>query len=88
MICCRICIDDIKKPVSLPCDCAERQTYTHLHPCPICRSIYNIAPINFNVVPPNLRPFVTPNIRKVYLDTPDTADEGSSRTQPTQPPPG
>lgn len=38
-----------------------------------------VAPINFNVVPPNLRPFVTPNIRKVYLDTPDTADEGSSK---------
>ena len=37
------------------------------------------APINLAVVPPNLRPFVTPSIRRVYLDIPDPADDGSSK---------
>ncbi|KAH9479178.1 E3 ubiquitin-protein ligase RNF114 [Psilocybe cubensis] len=78
---CRICLEALKKPVSLPCghifcsDCIVKtvqavKPYTHLHPCPICRSFYNIAPLNFNIVPPNLRPFVTPSIRRLYIDDP------------------
>jgi len=57
---------------------------THLHPCPSCRSLYNIAPINIKTVPPNLRSLVTPHIRKVYLDVGE--DEGSAGpSSPTSP---
>lgn len=35
------------------------------------------APINLNVVPPNLRPFVTPSIRRVYLDSQTPEEKGS-----------
>ncbi|KAF9560129.1 hypothetical protein CPC08DRAFT_636975 [Agrocybe pediades] len=79
MVSCRICLEALKKPVSLPCghifccDCVIKtvqaiQPYTHLHPCPICRTMYNITPANMSVVPPNLRSFVTPSIRRVYID--------------------
>ncbi|KAF8972748.1 hypothetical protein BDZ97DRAFT_1649581 [Flammula alnicola] len=94
MACCRICIDDMKKPISLPCghmfcsDCIVKtvqavKPYRHLHPCPICRSVYNIAPINLNVVPPNLRPFITPSIRRVYLDIQSNKEDGSVESRDT-----
>ncbi|PPQ69584.1 hypothetical protein CVT25_000956 [Psilocybe cyanescens] len=96
---CRICLEALKKPVSLPCgkvplkrltaykghifcsDCIVKtvqavKPYTHLHPCPICRSFYNIAPLNFNTVPPNLRPFVTPSVRRLYIDNPPQESAG------------
>lgn len=35
---------------------------------------YFVAPVNLKVVPPNLRPFVTPSIRRLYID-PHSPDE-------------
>ncbi|KIM39682.1 hypothetical protein M413DRAFT_447140 [Hebeloma cylindrosporum] len=88
MASCRICLEDTKKPVALPCghifcgDCIVKtvqavKPYTHLQPCPICRAIYNIAPINLNVVPANLRPFITPSIRRVYIDPSTSQGNGN-----------
>ncbi|KAF8902419.1 hypothetical protein CPB84DRAFT_1776039 [Gymnopilus junonius] len=79
MLSCRICLEELKRPACLPCghifcsDCIVKtvkavKPYTHMQPCPICRSLYNVAPINLNVVPPNLRQFITPSIRRLYLD--------------------
>ncbi|TFK39702.1 hypothetical protein BDQ12DRAFT_603031 [Crucibulum laeve] len=81
MISCHICLDDLKMPVSLPCghifcaECLRRaveaiKPYSSLHSCPTCRSLYTVAPIDPAVVPPHLRPHLTPSIRKVYLDHP------------------
>jgi len=42
--------------------------FTNFHPCPLCRSVYNIAPVNMKMVPPNLRAFVTPSIRRLYIE--------------------
>ncbi|PPQ68062.1 hypothetical protein CVT26_007346 [Gymnopilus dilepis] len=106
MLSCRICLEEIKKPASLPCgipdfsnthhqvsDCFQGhifcsecivqtvkavKPYTHMQPCPICRSLYNVAPINLNVVPPNLRQFITPSVRRLYID--ETPVEEASET--------
>ncbi|PPR07003.1 hypothetical protein CVT24_011089 [Panaeolus cyanescens] len=86
MLTCRICLEDLQRPVSLPCghifctQCIVKsvqavQSYTALHNCPICRSLYNIAPLNPSVVPAHLRPFVTPSIRRVFLDPSDQEKE-------------
>jgi len=87
MVACGICIDQAKNPVSLPCghifcaNCIVKsiravQYFTNFHPCPLCRSIYNIAPVNLRMVPPNLRAFVTPSIRRLYMDSdPHPPDE-------------
>lgn len=34
-----------------------------------------IAPINFNVVPPNLRQFITPSVRRLYIDETSSQEE-------------
>jgi hypothetical protein len=96
MASCRICLEDMKKPAALPCghifcsDCIVKtiqavKPYTHLQPCPICRTLYNIAPINLNVVPANLRPFLTPSIRRVYIDPPSTSQENDTADVNEQP---
>jgi len=94
MISCRICIDQVKNPVSLPCghifcaNCIVKsiravQYFTNFHPCPLCRSIYNIAPVNLRMVPPNLRAFVTPSIRRLYIDSdPHPPDEDQGNDTP------
>ncbi|KDR80844.1 hypothetical protein GALMADRAFT_241321 [Galerina marginata CBS 339.88] len=108
---CRICLDDLKKPVSLPCGKAHFQLfspwnpsdrlkghvfcsdcivetvkaikpYTHMHPCPICRSIYNVAPVKLSIIPPNLRPFVTPSVRKLFLDKATPGEDADVENQP------
>jgi len=82
--------------------------YRNVHPCPTCRTPYNIskrrgplspptysdpptAPLNPLAFPPHLRPFISPTIRRVYLDSPDCqtagADASSSGTETSPPPP-
>jgi len=79
MVSCHICIEQVKNPVSLPCghifcaNCIVKsiravEHFTNFHPCPLCRSVYNIAPVNLKMVPPNLRAFVTPSIRRLYIE--------------------
>jgi hypothetical protein len=46
----------------------------------ICFLTSNAAPINLNVVPANLRIFITPSIRRVYIDAPSTSQEGNITT--------
>ncbi|KAF9444867.1 hypothetical protein P691DRAFT_676798 [Macrolepiota fuliginosa MF-IS2] len=83
---CYICLEDLSSPVSLPCghvfcqDCLKRavqaiQPYSTLHTCPTCRSQYHLAPLNLSAVPPQLRPYLTPSIRKVYIDLPSAKSE-------------
>lgn len=90
---CNICLEGFKRPVSLPCGhifCAECIVQTiqcvkpvrNVHPCPLCRAPFNIVPLNPLVVPPHLRPFVTPTIRRVYIDSPETSGEPSSSSIP------
>lgn len=50
----------------------------NVHPCPLCRTPYNITPLNPLVVPPHLRPFITPTVRRVYIDSPEDEGEPSS----------
>ncbi|CAA7265195.1 unnamed protein product [Cyclocybe aegerita] len=100
MASCRICLDELKRPVSLPCGhifCSQCiiqtvqavKPYSNLHPCPTCRTQFNIAPLNISVVPSHLRPFVNPSIRRVYVDLPDaesTADAVDADTDGKAPP--
>ncbi|KAF8806906.1 hypothetical protein BYT27DRAFT_6613282 [Phlegmacium glaucopus] len=91
MVSCCICIEQSKNPVSLPCghifctNCIVKairvvKHSTNFHPCPVCRSVYNIAPVNLRMVPPNLRSFVTPSIRRLYIDSHSPEQEEENHT--------
>ncbi|KAF6753516.1 hypothetical protein DFP72DRAFT_408168 [Ephemerocybe angulata] len=80
---CTICLEGFKQPVSLPCGhifctrCIFKTVQAvspprNVHLCPGCRAPYNIVPLNPLVIPPHLRPFITPAIRRVYVDSPDS----------------
>ncbi|KAF9048340.1 hypothetical protein BDZ89DRAFT_759847 [Hymenopellis radicata] len=79
---CSICIDDLKKPVALPCghvfcsNCVYRavsaiKPYATLHYCPTCRTPYTTVNMDTALVPDHLRPHVVPHIRRLYLDEPN-----------------
>ncbi|KAF9528952.1 hypothetical protein CPB83DRAFT_853494 [Crepidotus variabilis] len=87
---CRICLEVLNQPASLPCGhifctpCIVKTVqavipYTHIHPCPICRLPYNIAPLDIRNVPTNLRSFVTPSVRKVFLNTAEEVKEDDKK---------
>lgn len=93
MPCCYICLEEYKRPVCLPCGhiyCSEClikavqaiKPARTIHSCPLCRGQYSIAPINISAIPPHLRPFVTPSIRRVFMsddsDSTDATDQPSS----------
>jgi hypothetical protein len=74
-------------------DHCETCTHVHFagHPITLVRSPRNTilfqsdehtftAPLNPLVVPPHLRPFITPTVRRVYIDSPE--DEGKSSSLP------
>ncbi|RDB15358.1 hypothetical protein Hypma_004657 [Hypsizygus marmoreus] len=78
---CGICIENVEVPVALPCghifcnECIRRavdsiKTYSTLHSCPVCRTLYSVASFDPALVPAFLRPHITPSIRKLYLDLP------------------
>lgn len=79
MSACSICLEGFKRPVSLPCghvfctECLARtvqavQPARNFHSCPTCRTTYSIVPVSSSAIPPQLRPFVSASIRRVYLD--------------------
>ncbi|KAF8159347.1 hypothetical protein B0H34DRAFT_654685 [Crassisporium funariophilum] len=93
---CRICIDELKNPVSLPCghifcgDCITKalqavQPTSNIHSCPICRSSYNIATPSLDVFPPYLRSFVAPSIRKVFINNSPSPSATADKGAPEQP---
>lgn len=41
-----------------------------------------LAPLNPLVLPPHLRPFITPTIRRVYIDTPEQSKDSSTSVPP------
>ncbi|KAF8075142.1 hypothetical protein FPV67DRAFT_617201 [Lyophyllum atratum] len=88
---CGICIEDLDKPVALPCghlfcsECIGRAAnaivpYTTLHVCPMCRSSYSIANIDTTPVPAHLRSHLLPSIRRLYPDIPNQAPRTVSAT--------
>lgn len=80
MASCNICIDDLKTPISLPCGhifCSECifktvravKPPTQFHPCPVCRSLYSVAPISPALIPQQLRLHINPSIRRLFIDS-------------------
>ncbi|KAL0954010.1 hypothetical protein HGRIS_005166 [Hohenbuehelia grisea] len=78
---CSICIDRLKSPIALPCGhvyCHEcilstiQQVTPHTtrHNCPTCRSPYSTVNIDPSFVPAHLRQYITPGIRRLYMEDP------------------
>ncbi|KIY70542.1 hypothetical protein CYLTODRAFT_347506 [Cylindrobasidium torrendii FP15055 ss-10] len=91
---CSICIDELKRPVSLPCghvfcnDCVYRavtavKPYANLHYCPTCRAPYTTVNMDNSVVPDHLRPHVLPHIRRLFLD--ERTSPSTSSDMPSEP---
>lgn len=77
---CAICLDDLKEPMSIPCghvhcfDCLERYIQSHSEDalesnCPTCRAPFSLVVPVMRHVPERFHKFVTPTIRRLYLDT-------------------
>lgn len=92
---CSICLEGYKRPVSLPCghvfctECVARtvqsvQPPRNFHSCPTCRTAYSIVPVSSSAIPPQLRPFVSAGIRRVYLDG-DAPVASDGNTDPSSP---
>ncbi|KIM34086.1 hypothetical protein M408DRAFT_325602 [Serendipita vermifera MAFF 305830] len=84
MVHCGICYEPFEEPVSVPCGhvfCAGclAKTFegldTYEVPCPTCRLVFPSINIDPHLVPKKLRDYVTPCIRRLYLDeeTPDVS---------------
>ncbi|KAF4569586.1 hypothetical protein EYR40_008564 [Pleurotus pulmonarius] len=76
---CSICIDRLKAPIALPCghvychECIlntihQITPYTTQHNCPTCRAPFSTVNIDPNFVPSHLRQYITPSIRKLYME--------------------
>ncbi|KAG1739356.1 hypothetical protein EDD22DRAFT_922406 [Suillus occidentalis] len=80
---CGICLEEIKKPVCIPCGHVhcEKCLYTHVNSgndalkssCPSCRSVFHIATPDLSFVPKKYHDFMTPSVRKLFLDIPSPA---------------
>ncbi|KAG0709453.1 hypothetical protein DFH29DRAFT_888611 [Suillus ampliporus] len=75
---CGICLENIKKPVSIPCGHVhcEKCLRSHINSgndalkssCPSCRNIFHIAMPDLTFVPKKYHDFMAPSVRKLYLD--------------------
>ncbi|RPD58943.1 hypothetical protein L226DRAFT_465555 [Lentinus tigrinus ALCF2SS1-7] len=76
---CIVCLNALKDPAALPCghvfcyDCLIRlirsiTPYTTNHFCPTCKQAYTISNVDPNLVPHHLRSFITPSVRKLFLE--------------------
>ncbi|EDR01901.1 uncharacterized protein LACBIDRAFT_332902 [Laccaria bicolor S238N-H82] len=84
MASCNICrVDDLKTPISLPCMRAVKPPI-QFHPCPVCRSLYSVAPISPALIPQQLRLHINPSSRRVFIDSAKSDSSSSmSDTSPT-----
>ncbi|KAG2345770.1 hypothetical protein BDR05DRAFT_1057959 [Suillus weaverae] len=83
MVECGICLEDIKKPVCIPCGHVHCEKCLRAHinsgndalksSCPSCRSIFHIAMPDLSFVPKKYHDFMAPSVRKLYLDIPSPA---------------
>ncbi|KAG1881049.1 hypothetical protein F4604DRAFT_1619307 [Suillus subluteus] len=75
---CGICLEDIKRPVCIPCGHVHCEKCLRAHinsgndalksSCPSCRSIFHIAMPDLSFVPKKYHDFMAPSVRKLYLD--------------------
>ncbi|RDX54092.1 hypothetical protein OH76DRAFT_1341698 [Lentinus brumalis] len=76
---CIVCLDTLKDPAALPCghvfcyDCLIRlirstTPFTGNHFCPTCKQPYTISNVDPNLVPHHLRSYITPSVRKLFLE--------------------
>ncbi|KAG1907958.1 uncharacterized protein F5891DRAFT_220969 [Suillus fuscotomentosus] len=75
---CGICLEDIKKPVCIPCGHVHCEKCLRAHinsgndalksSCPSCRGIFHIAMPDLSFVPKKYHDFMVPCVRKLYLD--------------------
>ncbi|KAG2125321.1 hypothetical protein DEU56DRAFT_825698 [Suillus clintonianus] len=75
---CGICLEDIKKPVCIPCGHVHCEKCLRAHinsgndalksSCPSCRSVFHIAMPDLSFVPKKYHDFMAPSVRKLYLD--------------------
>ncbi|KAG2042725.1 hypothetical protein BDR03DRAFT_996920 [Suillus americanus] len=80
---CGICLEDIKKPVCIPCGHVHCEKCLRAHinsgndalksSCPSCRSIFHIAMPDLSFVPKKYHDFMAPSVRKLYLDIASSA---------------
>jgi hypothetical protein len=79
MLSCGICLDTLNAPVALICghvfceDCVVRiihsvKPFRTSHACPTCRNTFSIVNMSPAFVPAHLRPYVSPSVRRLYLD--------------------
>ncbi|KAL4062573.1 hypothetical protein J3A83DRAFT_4109555 [Scleroderma citrinum] len=92
---CGICLEPLKKPVSIPCGHIHCEKCLRSHiingkdalasTCPTCRQAFHIATPDLAVVPEKYHKFIQPSIRQVYIDVPSisklTKEVGSLKTQ-------
>ncbi|KAG1734081.1 uncharacterized protein EDB91DRAFT_1348647 [Suillus paluster] len=75
---CGICLEEIKKPVCIPCGHVhcEKCLRGHINSgndalkssCPSCRTIFHIAMPDLTFVPKKYHDFMAPSVRKLYMD--------------------
>ncbi|KAG2075603.1 hypothetical protein BDR04DRAFT_1005470 [Suillus decipiens] len=80
---CGICLEEIKKPVCIPCGHVHCEKCLRAHinsgndalksSCPSCRTIFHIAMPDLSFVPKKYHDFMAPSVRKLYLDIPSPA---------------
>ncbi|TFK39708.1 hypothetical protein BDQ12DRAFT_681070 [Crucibulum laeve] len=81
---CSICLSNYKDPVCIPCGhiyCTRCLSDYVNNPanegmtcaCPTCRTEFNLVTPDVTYLPKKFHPFVVPSVRRVYLDTGNTA---------------
>ncbi|KAI6116810.1 hypothetical protein EDD16DRAFT_1045255 [Pisolithus croceorrhizus] len=80
---CGICLEALKKPVSIPCghihceECLRNYIISGNDAlqsiCPTCRQEFHIATPDLTVVPEKYHDFILPTIRKLYIDIPSVS---------------
>ncbi|KAH8833229.1 hypothetical protein DL96DRAFT_1459096 [Flagelloscypha sp. PMI_526] len=87
MFTCNICLEELKDPASIPCGhvyctpCLIRTVnathpYSELtHHCPTCRAAFIFSAPDPAIVPLHLQPYITPSVRRLYLETSPIVNE-------------
>ncbi|KAI0057414.1 hypothetical protein BV25DRAFT_1790874, partial [Artomyces pyxidatus] len=88
MAACAICLDALRSPIALPCghvychDCisslVKEATSLATTKCPTCRTPFPLIALNPYLVPANLRPYILPPFRRIYLNEAPTPERPDS----------